>query len=71
MPPGTARSLLAKLDAVQRDLNVGHSNAACGSLGAFLNKVAAQSGKKIDAADAAELSANAVAMRDSLGCGGG
>ena len=71
LPRGTARSLLAKLDAAQRALDSGHLGAACGSLGAFLNEVAAQSGKKIDAADAAELTANATATRDPLGCGAG
>lgn len=44
---------------------------ACGKLGAFANEVRAQTGKTIDAVEAAELVGQVSALRASLGCGGG
>jgi sugar lactone lactonase YvrE len=61
LPHGTERSLLTKLAG----------GPPCGSLAAFINALQAQSGKKIPATDAAELIAQASALRESLGCGGG
>ena len=66
---GTENSLLAKLTGAQRDLANNTLGGACGKLAAFLNEVSAQSGKKIDAADAQELTADVSSVRHSSGCG--
>jgi len=58
---------MAKLVGAKQKLDGGHAAAACNTLGAFLNAVNAQ--KRIGAGDAAALSADARAVRDSLGCG--
>ena len=57
--------------ACWHQLGAAQRGGACGNLRAFMNHVRAQSGKKIAAADAADLLADAGAVRDSLGCGGG
>ena len=49
---GTEQSLLASLEAAQKSLDKGNTNAAEGQLNAFINKVQAQRGKKITEADA-------------------
>jgi hypothetical protein len=69
LPHGIARSLLAKLGGAQRRLDAGNLAAACDKLGAFANEVRAQTGKRIDAAEAAELVSQVSAVRASLGCG--
>jgi hypothetical protein len=69
LPRGIERSLLAKLGAAQRKLDGGHHQGACGSLGASINQVEAQSGKQLAAASAEDLVAEAAAVRDALGCG--
>ena len=59
----------AKLDAVLNalnDLNDNNDQAAINALQSFINAVAAQSGKKIAAADAAALIASAQAIIDLL-----
>jgi YVTN family beta-propeller protein len=71
LPHGIENSLLKKLTGAQKKLDAGHLHGACGKLGAFVNQVRAQSGKKIDADDADELIAEATAVRESLGCGAG
>lgn len=71
LPIGVEDSLLAKLTGAQRDLAAGNTDGACAKLAAFIHQVSAQSGKKIDADDAEELIAEAQAVRESLGCGGG
>jgi hypothetical protein len=71
LPHGIENSLLKKLTGAQKNLDAGHLHGACGKLGAFVNQVRAQSGKKIDADDADELIAEATAVRESLGCGAG
>jgi len=69
LPRGTERSLLAKLKGAQRKLDADHLNGACGSLGAYINEVRAQSGKKLEAAYAEDLIVEATAVRDAVGCG--
>jgi sugar lactone lactonase YvrE len=69
LPHGIERSLLAKLGGAQRKLDAGRLAGACGKLGAFANQARAQTGKRIDAAEAAELIGQVSAMRASLGCG--
>lgn len=68
LPNGIANSLLVKLQGAQAALDSGDTAAACGKLGAFVNEVQAQSGKKIPAADAARLIAAADNLRTQLGC---
>ncbi len=68
LPAGTATSLLAKLSAVLQSIALGDTVTACNQLGAFINEVHAQSGKKISAADAAALIATASQIRATLGC---
>jgi hypothetical protein len=71
LPHGIERSLLAKLGGAQENLDSGRLAGACGKLGAFANEVRAQTDKRIDAAEAAELVSQVSALRASLGCGGG
>ena len=70
LPHGAERSLLAKLDGAQRNLDAGDTAGACDKLASFINQVRAQSGKKIDSADADDLIAEAEAVRESLECAG-
>jgi DNA-binding beta-propeller fold protein YncE len=69
LPGGTENALLAKLNGAQQSLDGGQSGAACNALGAFVNQVNAQSGKKIAAGDAQSLTDQAAAVQQSLGCG--
>ena len=65
---GIANALTSKLDEALSALAAGDTATACGALNAFLNQVAAQTGKKITGAQAADLTAAANAIRDALGC---
>ena len=56
---GTENSLLAKLNAALASVNRGNTESAREQLGAFINEVSAQSGKKIPAQQAAALTAAA------------
>jgi hypothetical protein len=69
LPEGIQRGLLSKLDAAGRALDAGDQDGTCDSLSAYVQHVTAQSGKKIDAAGAAGLIADAQAVSQSLGCG--
>jgi hypothetical protein len=69
LPAGIERSLLAKLEGAQRKRDNGHTEGACGSLGAYINEVKAQNGKKLETAYAEALITDAMAVRDALGCG--
>lgn len=68
LPNGIANSLLVKLQGAQAALDSGDTTAACGKLGAFVNEVEAQSGKKIPASEAAALVAAANDLKAQLGC---
>ena len=68
LPDGIERSLIAKLQGAQASRDRGDNPAACGQLGAFVNQVEAQSGKKIGAGDAADLIDDVTAIRESMGC---
>jgi hypothetical protein len=57
LPYGIERSLLAQLGAAQQ-------GGACDNLRAFMNRVRAQSGKKIAADDAADLLDDAAASAE-------
>ncbi|MFQ5717937.1 MAG: choice-of-anchor Q domain-containing protein [Acidobacteriota bacterium] len=69
--PGTAISLLAKLDNALRKLLAGQTEVAINNLVAFIHAVEAQSGKKIDPADAQALIDAARALIDRLLAGDG
>ena len=69
LPHGTERSLLAKLENAQRKVDAGQIAVACNGLGAYLNEVRAQNGKKLPAAYAQDLIDTARAVQDALGCG--
>jgi virginiamycin B lyase len=71
LPRGIERGLLAKLGAAQRNVDAGDLEAACGSLGAYSNQVHAQSDHTLDGDQAAELIAEATAIRELLGCSAG
>jgi len=68
-PHGTERSLLAKLENAQRKVDAGQIAVACNGLGAYLNEVRAQNGKKLGAAYAQDLIDTAMRVQDALGCG--
>ena len=68
LQPGTANSLVVKLQGAASALDRGNTEAACGSLGAFLNEVNAQTGKKLTAAQADLLMAEATRIRAVIGC---
>ena len=68
LPKGIENSLLTKLNNAQRNLDRDDLSGACDKLGAFIGQVERQSGKKIDAADANELIAEAEAVRAGVPC---
>jgi sugar lactone lactonase YvrE len=68
LPAGIERSLLAKLEGAQRKVDAGHTGGACGSLGAYINEVKAQNGKKLETTYAEALIVDAMAVREALGC---
>ena len=68
LPAGTAKSLTMKLAAALAAINGGNVSGACSSLTSFINEVTAQSGKKLTAAQAAQLIAAASQIKTVLGC---
>ena len=68
LPAGPANSLSVKLEAAASALGRGNIQAACGSLGAFLNEVNAQKGKKLTVAQANLLVSEVTRIRAVLGC---
>jgi hypothetical protein len=66
---GIENALLKKLTNAQRNLDADDLAGACDKLASFIAQVGAQSGKKIEAADADDLIAEAQAVRASIGCG--
>ena len=64
--PGT--SLADKARQAQSQLAAGDKTDACGTLGAFINQVKAQSGKSIPSATAGQLIADAKRIRAVIGC---
>jgi hypothetical protein len=61
LPQGLENSLIRKLDKASEQISAGLEPGAIRSLGAFINKVEAQQGKKIEQADADSLIASAEA----------
>jgi len=68
LPSGTAKSLVVKLQDAANALDTENTEAACSKLGAFLQEVNAQTGKKLTAAQADLLIAEATRIRTVLGC---
>jgi hypothetical protein len=65
---GMKNSLVAKLTAAQTAVSGGNVATACARMLDFLNMVKAQAGRKMIAAQAAQLSAEARRIRTVLGC---
>jgi len=68
---GITNSLDAKLTNILSALNAaqsGNVSNVCGQLGAFINQVAAQSGKALTTAQAAQLTADAQRIQTVVGC---
>lgn len=65
---GIANSLIVKLQHALKALNAGDTQGACASLKAFANEVTAQSGKKLPAVQATQLTDETNAIRTALGC---
>ena len=68
LPPGTANSLIRKLQNALDAINAGDVATACSSLTAFKNECAAQSGKKLTPAQATQLINAANLIKSNLGC---
>jgi YVTN family beta-propeller protein len=68
LPRGIENGLVKKLENAQRNLDEGDTANACEKLASFIERVKAQSGKKIDVADADDLIADAEAIRAAEGC---
>jgi FIMAH domain len=68
LPKGLTTALNSKLEEALAALDADDTAAACDSLQAFLNQVAAQSGKKLTAAQAQQLSDAANEIRALLDC---
>jgi Tol biopolymer transport system component len=66
--PGIANSLIVKLQHALKALESGDTQTACASLRAFSNEVTAQSGKKLPAVQATQITDEAAAIRAALGC---
>jgi 5'-nucleotidase len=62
---GVYNSLLKKLDGAKASLQKGQANAVYNKLEAFLNEVAAQAGKRVDADVAASLTTDALWVIDN------
>lgn len=68
LPGGTATSLVVKLNRARAALESCSPDAACAPLGAFINEVEAQSGKKLSTEDADALLAAAAEIQAALSC---
>ena len=65
---GPGGSLAAKLSAAQAALRAGDAPLACSKLNDFLSEVAAQSGKSITSAQAAQFTADGIRIKTVIGC---
>ena len=59
---------MAKLNAPLAAFDAGDTTTACANLNAFINVTNAQKGKKLTAAQADALIAEATTIRTALGC---
>ena len=65
---GPGSSFANKIMLAQAYLDVPDEESACSVLGAFLNQVRAQRGKKLTEEQANQFTADAVAIMDAVGC---
>jgi acyl-CoA reductase-like NAD-dependent aldehyde dehydrogenase len=65
---GIANSLVAKLQNALDAISAGNEMAGCNQLGAFINEVQAQAGKKVTVEQANQLIAAANQIKAVLGC---
>jgi Tol biopolymer transport system component len=68
LPFGTTNSLIVKLRAALDAIEAGDNATACARLADFINHAEAQSGKKLSAAQAAQITTEAASIRAALGC---
>jgi len=68
LPPGISNSLITKLQHAIDAINASDTATACSLLTAFTNECRAQSGKKLTAAQSAQLINSANQIKTSLGC---
>lgn len=68
LPSGTANSLITKLQSALTAIDAGDMATACSLLASFINECAAQSGKKLTAAQAGQLIASANPIQTAV-CG--
>ncbi len=68
LPFGTTNSLTVKLRAALDAVNAGDNATGCARLADFINHANAQSGKKLSAAQAAQLTTEAASIRAAIGC---
>lgn len=68
LPPGTANSLITKLQSALTAINAGDTATACVSLTSFINQCRAQSGKRLTPDQASELITAATEIKTDLGC---
>jgi Tol biopolymer transport system component len=68
LPKGTANSFTAKVRGAIAALDRGDTVAACGQLRALANHARAQRGKKLTAAQADQIIAQAAGIRGAVGC---
>ncbi|MHB1988308.1 MAG: choice-of-anchor Q domain-containing protein [Acidimicrobiales bacterium] len=67
---GPGKSLAEKVDVAQSSLVAGNIAKTCSTLGAFINEVRAQAGKKIGSSQARQLIADAQRIQAVLSCQG-
>lgn len=68
LPKGLDNALKVKLEKVLEAVEDGDIDTACSELGAFVNQVEAQAGKKLTVEQAQELLDAAALLADQLGC---
>ena len=68
MGVGPGHSLAGKVSAIQGYVAANDTADACAALGAFINEVNAQTGKKISSAQASSLLARAEDIETALSC---
>jgi len=68
LPPGTANSLVTKLQTALAAIEAGDAATACSSLTGFINECRAQSGKKLTPGQSTQLITSANQIKTDLGC---
>ncbi|MCG3201225.1 MAG: hypothetical protein NFCOHLIN_01091 [Gammaproteobacteria bacterium] len=63
-----ASAISSTLTAAAASIESGNTGTACNQVDAFINKVKAQSGKKLTTAEAEQLLSSAIALKASMEC---